>query len=143
MINLASLIIVVSLLFSPFHAHGGGTDLGLICAEEVINSDSLVKVDQENRRIFTVMKRIKQAELKALIQKLESCFNNHEWNNQWSLSVFSKKRIAGYKDDPNIIPFHKKNEWAKGYLAEYYSLTRTLTLAPATSPKEIILQKTP
>ena len=143
MFNLASLIIVASILLSPYHAHGGGSDLGLICPEEIICSDSLFKIDQEHKRIFVVMKSIKQTELKALVQKLESCFINHEWNNQWSLSVFSNKRIAGYKDEPNIIPFHKKNEWAKGYLAEYSSLTRTLILAPATSPKEIILQITP
>jgi hypothetical protein len=141
--NLASLIIAASILWSPYHALGGGADLGLNCAEEIIRSDSLIKVDQEHKRIFVVLKTIKQAELKTLIQKLESCFNNHEWNNQWSLSVFSNKRIAGYKDEPNIIPFHKNNAWAKGYLAEYSSLTRILTLAPATSPKEIILQRRP
>lgn len=141
--NLASLIIAIGLFLSPFHALGGSVDLGLPCAEENIPSDSLVKVDQEHKRLFVAMKNVKQAELEALIQKLECCFKNHDWNNRWSLSVFSDKRIAGYKDEPKIIPFHKKNEWAKGYFAEYYSRTRTLTLAPATSPKEIILQIAP
>lgn len=141
--NLASLIIAAGLFLPPFHVLGGDPHLGLICAEEIIRGDSLVKVDQERKRMFVVMKNTQQAELEALIQKLECCFKDHEWNNQWSLSVFSSKRIAGYKDEPNIIPFHKKNEWAKGYLAEYDARTRALTLTPATSPKETILQITP
>jgi hypothetical protein len=141
--NLASLIILVSILSAPYHAHGGGSAIGSTCAAKIIRHDSLVRIDQDHKRIFIVMKSIKQPELKALIQKLESCFTVHEWNNQWSLSVFSDKRIAGYKDEPNITPFHKKHEWAKGYLAEYSSRTHTLILAPATSPKKIILQLTP
>jgi hypothetical protein len=115
----------------------------LICAEEIIRCDSLVKVDQERKRMFIAVKNIQQAELEALLRKLECCFEDHEWNNQWSLSVFTSKMIARYKDEPNIVPFHKKNEWAKGYLAEYDAPTRALTLTPATSPKETILQITP
>jgi len=143
LINLTRFIFEVGILFPAFNAHGGGYDLGVYCAEQIICGNSLVKVDYEHKRIFVAIKSAKQAELKAMIQKFESCFDNHEWSNQWSLSVFANKRIAGYKDEPNIIPFHKNNEWAKGYLAEYYSLTRTLTLAPATSPKYIIIPRTP
>jgi len=56
-----------------------------------------------------------------------------------SLSVFSDKKLAGYKDEPNIIPFHKTDEWSKGYLAEYDAASKTLTLNPVTHPEEIKL----
>lgn len=112
---------------------------GLACGRQVLRAEAIVRVDELHKRIFAVIKRPKQAELTAQVEKLTCCLDKGDWAQKWSLSVFASQRIAGYKDDPAIIPFHKNNEWAKGYLAEYDAATHTLTMRPATVPKVIDL----
>ena len=94
--NLVNSFILICILFSSCVAIGEELDKGLICAEQAMSNGSLVKTDQEHKRIFVVMKNINQAGLNSLVNKLESCFKNQEWDNKWSLSVFSTKKLAGY-----------------------------------------------
>jgi len=109
------------------------------CAKSAIGTASLVRVDEEQQRFFIQKPQATLETLKPLISKIQSCLNNHAWQNKWSLSVFSDKKLAGYKDEPNIIPFHKNDEWSKGYLAEYDAASKTLTLNPMNHPEEIKL----
>lgn len=105
------------------------------CAKNVIGTNSLVMVDQEQQRFFIQKTQATLETLDPLVTKVQACLDSHDWKDKWSLSVFSDKKLAGYKDEPNIIPFHKNDEWSKGYLAEYDASSKTLTLNPLTSPK--------
>ena len=112
-------------------------DSAIECSKNAIGTESLVKIDEEQLRFFIRETPATLGSLKPLIGKIQNCLNRHDWKNKWSLSVFSAKKLAGYKDEPNIIPFHKNDEWSKGYLAEYDASSNTLTLNPLTDPKSI------
>ena len=109
------------------------------CAISAIGEETIAKVHYKQRRFFVVRNKVDVETLTPLIKEIENCLAKHEWSMKWSLSVFAEKSLAGYKDEPAIIPFHADNQWAKGYLAEYDSKTRTLTLFPVVSPRIIRL----
>ena len=135
----AKLFIFAVVLFSI--ACTGKAENAINCAKNAISKDSLVRVDEEQQRFFIQKTQATVDMLRPLITKIQSCLNDHTWQNKWSLSVFSEKKLAGYKDEPNIIPFHKNDEWSKGYLAEYDAASKTLTLNPVTHPTEIDLSQ--
>ncbi|KPJ92110.1 MAG: hypothetical protein AMJ53_10045 [Gammaproteobacteria bacterium SG8_11] len=116
-------------------------DNAIKCAKNAIGSNSLVSVDQEQQRFFIQKTQAALETLNPLIIKVQACLDRHDWKDKWSLSVFSDKKLAGYKDEPNIILFHKNDEWSKGYLAEYDASSKTITLNPLTNPKEIKISK--
>ena len=58
-----------------------------------------------------------------------------DWSGDWSISVFSKVRFAGYKDEENIIPYHKNDQWAKAYLAEFNGAELAVIKYPALPDK--------
>lgn len=122
-------------------ACASNADNAIECSEKAIGKNSLVRVDKTQQRFFIQQSPATSETLNPLINKIQTCLNSHEWKNKWSLSVFSDKKLAGYKDEPNIIPFHKNSEWSKGYLAEYDANSKTLTLNPLTNPKEIKISK--
>jgi hypothetical protein len=95
-----------------------------------------VRVDEERQRFFIQQSQATLESLNPLITKIQGCLNSHVWKDNWSLSVFSEKKFAGYKDEPNIIPFHNNDEWSKGYLAEFDAASNTLTLPAFTNSTE-------
>lgn len=113
------------------------TDNALECAVSAIGKDTVAKIDHKQKRFFVVRTQVEIEGISRLTEKLHNCLSGHEWDRHWSLSVFSKKELAGYKDEPEIVPFHKDDQWAKGYLGEYDSATGTLTLEPAIAPKTV------
>jgi hypothetical protein len=135
--------LLVGALLYPGLAPAAPPDADLNCVEGVLGRDSLVRIDQGNKRLFVVMKKTGQAGLPRLIGRLEFCFRDHPWSRLWSMSVFSSTHVAGYKDESAILPFHKTNAWAEGYLAEYQSAIRLLTLNPATSPRTVAVPPLP
>lgn len=105
------------------------------CVEKVLGVD-VVKVDDRNHRFFIASKIVDASAIKGNITGLEECFKNTEWQQVWSLSVFAEAKYAGYKDEANIIQYHKDNLWAKAYLLEYDHANRSLTKNPAVNPKQ-------
>lgn len=87
------------------------------CVEVVLNV-KVVKIDKENQRLFIVSPTVDAQDIADHIKELQACFESNGWCTNWSLSLFSDEKYAGYKDDPAIIPYHEDNSWAKGYIAE-------------------------
>ena len=110
-----SVLFALSLLLAAY-ASAEPNNTALECAIFVIGEPSIAKVDYEQQRFFIVRNKADLKILRTLIKNIQACLSDHEWSRHWSLSVFSEKRLAGYKDESGIIPFHANNRWAKGYL---------------------------
>jgi hypothetical protein len=137
-VDLGKYIVLLALyLLLAAYAIATPNKTALECAISVIGEPSIAKVHYEQQRFFIVRNEADVESLKTLIKNIQACLSDHQWSRHWSLSVFSEKRLAGYKDESGIIPFHANNRWAKGYLAEYDSETGMLTLSPVLSPKTI------
>lgn len=80
---------------------------------------TVVRVDENNHRLFAITKPFPENELSKKISNAASCFKTVNWSGDWSISLFADKKYAGYKDEKEIIPYHKDNEWAKSYVGEY------------------------
>ena len=104
------------------------------CAKNSIGKKYLVKINESQKRFFITQENLNVEELKLIIQNVEQCLSHHTWSKKWSLSAFSDKKLAGYKDDPQIIRFHQDDEWANGYFAEYDSASGLLILNPVFKP---------
>jgi hypothetical protein len=109
------------------------------CINEALGKGVLVRVDERQKRYFVVQKSVATSTIKAMIKKIEHCLPK-DWVDRWSLSVFSMKELAGYQDEPNIKPFHKNSGWAKGYLAEYDSEKKKVTLNPVIRPRTVSIK---
>jgi hypothetical protein len=109
------------------------------CINEALGKGVLVRVEERQKRYFVVQKSVATSTIKAMIKKIENCLPE-DWVDQWALSVFSMKELAGYQDEPNITPFHKNSRWAKGYLAEYDSEKKKVTLNPVIRPKTVSIK---
>lgn len=107
------------------------------CVEHILKVD-VVRVDDINHRLFIVSKKTDVPAIKENITDLEKCFVKSQWQKDWSLSVFTDAKYAGYKDEENIIPHHKNNMWAKAYLLEYGHSNKSLIKEPALNPEQIM-----
>ena len=105
-----------------------------------IGRESVVKVDAPQRRFFVVRRSVSPASARALAASVSASLAGSSWQDRWSVSIFSKAELAGYKDDPAILPFHARDEWAKGYLAEIDARQGTLTFSPARSARAVPLK---
>ena len=127
------------LMLCCFFSTACATDLSnskVECIQEILGS-KIVRVDNKNERLFVVNKDLTPALLSAKLSSIKSCLKNSVWANDWAISVFTEEKYAGYKDEKNIIPFHKKNEWAKAYKIEYLNSSSTIIKNPALKPEEI------
>lgn len=106
------------------------------CIEDIFHSQ-VVRIDNINQRLFLANKDMTPDFLSSKLNKIKSCLKDSGWSNDWAISVFTEAKYAGYKDEKNIIPLHKNNEWAKAYKLEYLNSSETIILAPAFDPKEI------
>ncbi len=93
---------------------------------------SVAKIDEKNYRLFAIARE--SISLKKRLQSSQECFTNTNWSNNWRISVFSSHKYAGYKDEPNIIPLHVNNNWAKAYLVEYIGSKNEYISMPAIQP---------
>ncbi len=107
------------------------------CVNNVLNL-KVVRVDERNHRFFLVSKQIKAKDILNNQSPLQKCFLGTEWQSDWSLSVFTDVKYAGYKDEERIAPFHKNNMWAKAYLFEYDKISGSLIESPAFNPRQIM-----
>lgn len=106
------------------------------CIQNTLHSE-IVRVDNKNQRLFVVNKNLTPEIFGSQLKSIKLCLNNSEWTDDWAISVFTEKKYAGYKDERNIIPLHKDNEWAKGYKLEYLNSRERIIITPAINPKEI------
>lgn len=114
----------------------GLSNVKIECIKNTLDSEK-VKVDNLNQRLFIIDKNLTAQILSSKLNKIKICLKNSSWNSDWAISVFTEEKYAGYKDDKNIIPFHKNNEWAKAYKIEYLNSSGIIIIDPALSPKEI------
>jgi hypothetical protein len=109
------------------------------CVNEVLGKGVLARVDEKQKRYFIIQKSATIATLRPMIKKIEPCLPK-DWADQWALSVFTMKELAGYQDETGIIPFHKNDRWAKGYLAEYDGKKKEVTFSPAIKPRIVSIK---
>lgn len=106
------------------------------CLQDVLNSE-IVRIDNKNQRLFVINKNMTPEFLGSKLKNIKLCLKDSEWDDDWAISIFSEEKYAGYKDEQNIIPLHKNNEWAKAYKLEYLNSNGIIILTPALDPKEI------
>jgi len=94
---------------------------------------TVAKIDEKNHRVFAVPKQQAEDAIVGQVRSAAGCFSDSSWSKDWSVSLFTSDKYAGYKDEPHIIPYHKNNEWAKAYLGEYDGSSQTYTSFPAMS----------
>lgn len=128
---------LVFLLLAPFTSACSASAIPKVesCVEKV-SGFNVVRVDERNHRLFVTPNILINVSEDILLSKLSSCFKRTDWSNDWSVSLFSKDRFAGYKDEENIIPYHRNDQWAKAYLAEYDGAGHTVIKYPAL-PKQL------
>ena len=102
---------------------------------ETASGFKVVRVDEQNHRLFVTPNTLKNLSEDILLAKFSTCFMKTDWSGDWSISVFSKVRFAGYKDEENIIPYHKNDQWAKAYLAEFNGAELAVIKYPALPDK--------
>ena len=94
----------------------------------------VAKIDEKNHRIFAIPKQHSEEAIIGQVRSSVGCFSNSNWSKDWSVSLFTSDKYAGYKDEQHIIPYHKNNEWAKAYLGEFDGSSQTYTSFPAMKP---------
>ena len=137
--SITRLLLVNVLLSCCFLSTACAADLSNVnieCIKNILGTKE-VKVDNKNQRLFVTGKNLTAEILISKLNNIKLCLKNSSWNSDWAISVFTEAKYAGYKDDKNIIPFHKKNEWAKAYKIEYLNSSGIIIKDPAISPKEI------
>lgn len=97
----------------------------------------VVRIDERNHRFFLASKTLKARDIKLNISKVEQCLAYSYWKTDFALSLFTEAKFAGYRDEANIIPWHKGNHWAKAYVAEYNHRSKSLLRNPAMGPEEV------
>lgn len=99
------------------------------CVSEMLDVQ-IVRMDENNQRFFVVPNDSAQIKVTAA-DDVNHCFESSPWKDNWSVSVFSASQYAGYKDEKNIIQYHKDGAWSKAYLAEIDGVNKTVTYSPA------------
>lgn len=110
----------ILLLSLPSVSYADAIHQSQSCIENV-SGYLVVKVDSLNHRFFAIQQEKNKKNKQELLTKFSECFINTPWEGDWNISLFSEKKFAGYKDQNDIIPYHKGNQWAAAYLAEFSS----------------------
>jgi hypothetical protein len=94
----------------------------------------VARIDKKNHRIFAIPEQRSEEAILSQVRSSAECFSNSNWSNDWSISLFTNEKYAGYKDEQHIVPYHRNNEWAKAYLGEYDGHSQTYASFPAMKP---------
>lgn len=109
------------------------------CLERVYGA-ALVRVDPPNHRAFLVWSPTPNlAQLRALANRGLVCFNETEWSQRYSLSVFSAGQFAGYMTESHIRPYLSDGTWEESYAVEIDGASGQITLSPAKNPRSFPL----
>ena len=110
-----------------------------VCIEKAAPGTEMTRFDEEAGRAFLVSKTLAPEELATFIPSISACMS--DLGDRWAVSLFRAAELAGYKDEPDIIPFHQGERWAKGYVAEYLRSKRELTAWPVIDSRVIPVPK--
>lgn len=110
-----------------------------LCVEKVLNV-KIVRTDEKNKRYFLVDSNFSEEKIINNITKLRQCFISTDWSGNWSISLFTEKKYAGYKDENGIVQYHRENKWAKSYQFEYSEKDKQLIYFPAINPEIIYIK---
>lgn len=112
-----------------------------VAAKSCDEYKSIIRVDDRSERLF-VQAHIADINSSNAAQQVLAFLKSFvadcraSWNSDWRVSFFAKRELAGYKDDPSIVPHVQSGEWQHGYIGEYLNKTSTLTLRPL-DPKRL------
>jgi hypothetical protein len=117
--------------------------LTITFADEVKDKKSnyqIVKIDERNERLFVItdIETIENIGSVKEIIRQASIFiykGRKGWSCKWSISFFSNKKFAAYKDDESVLQYVVDGSWSKNYLAEYYNENQILTRFPLQPDK--------
>lgn len=113
--------------------------LGSADACDCVKSE-IVRIDDENQRFFATVSETSPVMIKAalydLIGEIEA--ERPQWRENWSVSLFSSRRFAEYKD--GLDPTTDRRDWANAYIAEYDHQAAKLTIWPLISSKRKTLE---
>lgn len=103
----------------------------------------VLKEDVKNRRLFIKAKEEEIKDLDIIITRLKATGKYIEqcksgWNDKWSISLFTEKKYASYKDDKSVRSYVIDGSWEKSYLAEYSNRKKLLTRYPLDSDKQLV-----
>ena len=117
-------------MFSVQSCANSETDEIVNCFEQ--NTDmEVAKIDERNHRIFAIPELNDEELIVSQVKLSKKCFSSSSWSNDWTISFFTHPKYAGYKDEKNIIQYHKNNEWTSAYIGEYNGPSETYTSFPA------------
>ena len=96
---------------------------------------AIVRVDSSSHRVFIVRQPFvggASRTTRSYLNRLSAVVTgaHPDWGAEWSASFFTSRQLAGYKDEPDIVPYVMSREWSKGYVAEYTNQERLLVLYP-------------
>lgn len=128
--------LILMSLFMTSPACSGAEQVDIVKCFEAKTQMVVARVDEKNHRIFAIP-TIEQQSEEMLLNSIRSsapCFSDSNWSSDWSVSLFTSKKFAGYKDEKHIIPYHQNNEWAKAYIGEYSGSSQSYIRNPAVEP---------
>lgn len=121
---------LITLLFSAIGYSQEAPKTLSKCFEQKTNL-VVVRVDENNKRLFVISKKLPENQFKEILPLSEICFKDTPWKTEWSISIFTDKKFAGYKNESDIIPYHKGNIWAQSYIGEYEGKNKRYMSYPA------------
>jgi hypothetical protein len=100
----------------------------------------VLRVDRQNKRLFVEGNEAdvsSQNRIDSYLRNLDRVIATCEpsWKANWSLSVFSNPKLAGYKSDGELSTAVENGNWGRAYVAEYDRSTQVLTILPVDSRK--------
>lgn len=100
----------------------------------------VARVDVRNQRLFVEASAAQVVDStvvnRLILDSAEFIARCHAgWSPQWSLSFFSNKKYAGYRDEQPLRPYVVSGEWMNAYVAEYDHAARKLVRYPVHPEK--------
>ncbi len=110
------------------------------CVAQAVGKDRLVRVHEQGKRFFIADQRLAKGSIIRLVERIGTCMRDTPWGSDWSVSFFRQSDMAGYKDDAAMQKYHKDNQWAKAYLAEFNYQSGQLVFDPILKPSTMSLR---
>ena len=138
-----SAVLLAAGLALQLAARDGGAEPARGCP--IPDDLEVVRVDDRNRRLF-VIATAREVETRRLVERtlarsagyIGSC--HPDWADRWSVTLMAERRFAGYKTEPEILPYVKDGSWSKGYLAEYDRRRSILVRFPLIPARRVELE---
>lgn len=131
-------ISVIAWHFMACAALSGGpcepTEDIIVLREDAKNKRLFVKANDETIKDIDTLTAL----LSSIGKYIEQC--KPEWERKWSVSLFTEKKYASYKDDESVRSYVIDGSWERSYLAEYSNRKQLLTRYPLDPNKRLVDQ---